>query len=85
MDQLSFFNYHNRHIRFEYNGEIMSGVVVDSLSYDEKAFPTEYIYIPTSQMRAWKDAESSNNVTEMRRLEQRIDLRDLRNPSLINH
>lgn len=85
MDQLSFFKYHNRHIRFEYEGQQLQGVVVDSIPYDEKQYSTEYAFIPTNRMRAWKDAEDERDEQAMRNLERRIDLRLVKNPELLNH
>ena len=85
MDQLSFFKYNNRHIKFEYKGESRAGVVVDSIPYDEKEFPTQYIYIATKDMIDWKDAERRRDKMKMKRLEQKINLQFVENPQLLNH
>ncbi|MBK9285868.1 MAG: hypothetical protein IPM51_16355 [Sphingobacteriaceae bacterium] len=85
MDHVSFFPFHNRHIRFLYDGQEMQGVVVDSIPYNEKAFSTQYVYIATRNMRAWKDAEKIQDNRAMRALEKKIDLLKITNPSLINH
>ncbi len=83
MDQLNFFKYHNRYISFEYKGERLQGVIVDSIPYDKKKFPTEYVFIQTNNMRAWKNAEKERNEDAMRRFEKKINLEIVKNPQLI--
>ena len=85
MDHLSFFPFHNRHIKFLYDGVPKKGVVIDSIPYDKKKFSTEYIYISTKNMRAWKDAEKTHDKSAMQALEEKINLLKITEPSLINH
>jgi hypothetical protein len=83
MDPVSFFPFHNRHIRFSYKGQIMSGVIVDSIPYDEKDFGSQYVYIPTNKMIDWKNAEAINDEVTMKAIEQKIDVLRVNDPSLI--
>jgi len=83
MDHASFFPFHNRHIKFLYDGQERQGVVVDSIPYGKKEFSTQYIYIPTTNMIAWKDAERRGDKAAMKALEGEIDILRITNPSLL--
>lgn len=83
MDHLSFFPFHNRHIKFFYDGHEMYGVVIDSIPYNEKSFSTQYVYIPSNKLREWKEAEDNHDKTRMKLLEQEIDILKISDPSLI--
>lgn len=83
MDHFSFFPFHNRHIKFYYEGIEMQGVVIDSIPYNEKEFSTQYVYIPTVSMMEWKEAENNHDIDGMRSLETIIDVSKITNPSYL--
>jgi hypothetical protein len=85
MEILSFFPFHNRHIKFLYNNEEKEGVVIDSIPYKSKKRSTEFIYIPTKNMKEWKDAENRKDKSTMKSLEIKIDISNISKPSLLSN
>ncbi|HSZ25382.1 MAG TPA: hypothetical protein VK766_06690, partial [Cytophagaceae bacterium] len=74
MDHLSFFPFHNKFIRFSYNGQEMQGVVIDYIPYNKKEFSTQYIFIEKKDMKLWKEASEKHDKTVMEALESKIDI-----------
>lgn len=84
MDHLSFFPYHNRHIKFLYDESLFEGVVIDSIPYNEKDFSTQYAFVSIELMQEWKNAEKRIDKSAMRALEKKIDISKIRNPELMH-
>lgn len=69
---------HNRHIRFIYKNEHLTGVVVDDAYHKEgKSKDTHYTFIPTASMAKWKEAEKVNDRKTMNELSSVVDIEDI--------
>ncbi|HEY0743542.1 MAG TPA: hypothetical protein VGD40_18870 [Chryseosolibacter sp.] len=77
MDAATFIQngFHNRHIRFEIDGKVFSGVVVDDPNHKEgKSKRTDYTFIPTRHMKEWHSYQKENNKGKMYSLSSVIDI-----------
>lgn len=83
MDHLTFLPFHNRHIKFFYEGEHRDGVVVDSIPHENKEFSNQYAFISHEKMIPWKAAEKIQDITTMKGLEVKIDISKIANPILL--
>ena len=71
MSEVDFFPYHNRHIIFKLNdGTELSGVLFDSMTGD-----TNYTFVATKNMIAWKKAE--RDADARKKLESQIDIENI--------
>jgi hypothetical protein len=68
---------HNRHIEFSYKGKPLTGVVIDIIPHRQKKTHTEYLYIPSKNLIAWRKAETENNVNELNKLSRHIDISNI--------
>jgi hypothetical protein len=64
MNHLEFAPYHNRHIVFRLkNGNEKSGVVLDTMSFDENnQYKTKYKFITTVNLVSWTKAKKEGNL-----------------------
>ena len=87
MNHISFLPYHNRHISFQFKEGVriveLSGVVVDTLKYNEKKSPTEYVFIPTKSMVEWHEAHNKGDKKREKELERVIDIRNIVSAKLL--
>ena len=78
MDHLQFSYYHNRLITFPYNGKIMTGVVLDNLSYKLPSEKWGYFFINQNILKTWKAVYESGNKTLTRKLMQRVEIANIK-------
>lgn len=74
MNHLEFLPYRNRHIRFHYRGQWRTGVILDEIPYDEKKKSTDYILIPTSNLKEWRTADIVDDAETKGLLQEVIDI-----------
>lgn len=85
MTHLEFSPYHNRHIKFTLaNGETSHGVILDIISYEDKEYDTEYIFIPTNKMMDWSNADKEKNKEKKEQLQSKIDISQIISAELIS-
>lgn len=79
MNHIEFFPYHNRHIVFKLkNGQELSGVLLDDMKHKSTGeYETNYTYIPTKNLIAWKLAEKSNDKKRQQELQSEIDIEEI--------
>lgn len=70
---------HNRHIEFSYKGEILSGVLIDMIPYDEKNEHTEYMFIPSENRTLWKEAFEKKDFSLLNNFFKTIDIQVITN------
>lgn len=70
MNHQEFIKYHNRHIEFTYKGKNLSGVVLDLIPYNKKENRTDYVFIPTRNLKEWKTANKHERIA----LQEIIDI-----------
>ena len=74
MNHLIFLPYHNKLIKFRYSGEWKIGVVLDEIPYNRKKKSTEYIYIPSENLAAWRTADRTDDQKAKEGLQEVIDI-----------
>jgi hypothetical protein len=69
---------HNRHIVFLQKGNMMSGVVVDDRAHTiGKSKDTHYTFIPSENLKKWKEAEVLGDREAMNQLSSVLDIEDI--------
>jgi hypothetical protein len=86
MTHQNFSKFHNKYIRFHYNGSPLelSGVVIDILNYNEKKAPTEYVFIAMKDLLSWQKADKEGNVATKKSLQNTIDIDFISSPELVH-
>lgn len=83
MTHKEFFKYHNHHIRFNFCGKTMEGVILD-LYFKDKKVSTEFVFISAKNMKNWKDAQEKKDEKEMKRLEEKVDISEIAEIEIIS-
>lgn len=76
---LRFWQFHNKHIKFLLpNGELTSGVLVDTLSKDRQKVHTQYAFIHSKDRREWKNAIKCGDTDRKKSFEKIFDIRNVK-------
>ena len=76
--------FENRIVAFTtHDGQIYAGVIADSFSIRGAIKGPLYEFIQMSCLLPWKDAEKKKDTVTMRRLESKVDIRNIKGISFI--